>query len=125
MDMHDFTLARAGRAAALALGLWLSASAALAGGDRVCVENRDETARVFTVEVGTTRRGPVRLNPGAQLCAPRADPGARAVVSAYPAPDVLEGCSRLVTGTQGDALLRYAEFDRCLWASHEQPAKGD
>ena len=103
----------------LLLGLWLgTGTAAIAGGDRVCVENRDSVARFFTVEVGAARRGPERLAPGGRLCAPRAEAGDRAVVSAYPDLDVLEGCSRLVTGTEGDTLMRYAEFDRCLWASH-------
>ena len=123
MDPHNPAIARVGL---LTLGLWLGAtSAALAGGDEVCVENRDTSARIFTVEVGATRRGPVRLEPGARLCAPRARPGNHAVVSAYPEADALEGCSRLVTGAPGDALLRYAEFDRCRWASHGRVAEHD
>lgn len=119
MDPHHSAIPGAGPLLAV-VALLGAGGAAAAGADPVCVENRDDAARVFTVEVGSTRRGPARLAPGERLCAPRAAPGAHAVVSAYPDREALEGCSRLVTGTGGDTLLRYAEFDRCLWASHRQ-----
>lgn len=106
------------RLAALASVVALMASAA--GAAEVCVTNGSEHAYLFAAEAGPGTRVTEVLAPGTMLCAGPA-PAAldRGVVSVFPEPDALEGCSRLVAPGDGETLLRYAAFDRCLWSSHQ------
>lgn len=87
---------------------------------QVCVENASATTHVFAVEAGSPEtRKLADLAPNARLCTDAAMPGARGVVSVYESRDTFEGCSRLVSAGIPEALIAYAEFDRCRWSSHE------
>lgn len=90
---------------------WMPAVA----GAEVCVVNGAEERLLFAAEARGGPRATRMLAPGGELCVPGTDGG---VVSAYLHRNAMEGCSRLVPPGASDRLIRYAEFDRCEWASH-------
>ncbi|MBW6507236.1 MAG: hypothetical protein K0B00_10865 [Rhodobacteraceae bacterium] len=94
------------------------------GASALCVANGANAAYVFTVENATGSRARATLAPGAELClSVQAAPGAEmalpgGVVAVFERIDSVEGCSRVVHGSQSETLLAYGAFDRCRWAPH-------
>lgn len=88
------------------------------GQPALCVRNESAMRYLFAADPRAAPRITAMLAPGGVLCAP--DPDRQGgVVSVFAAPEDLEGCSRLVPPGDSEALRRYAEFDRCAWASHD------
>lgn len=87
----------------------------------VCVVNASEAAHFFVAEAKDGMRASGKLAPGGRLCA---QGGGTGTVWAYDDPDAVEGCSRLVEGGMAETLLRFADFDRCLWASQNAGSGG-
>ncbi|MCP5039241.1 MAG: hypothetical protein GY945_16740 [Rhodobacteraceae bacterium] len=87
----------------------------LAYGGEICVVNSADDTYLFASEAHEGRRETAQLTPGQTLCVSGGESG---VVSVYEHADALEGCSRLVSAGQTEALLRYVDFDRCFWSSN-------
>ncbi len=93
------------------------AFAAEAPADGFCIENASEHTHLFQTETREGARQSATLVPGERLCASgtfAADGVARVFESA----DAVEGCGRIVPLGETEALIAYAEFDRCEWRSH-------
>jgi hypothetical protein len=86
-------------------------------GSGICVTNGSKERLFFAAEERGGARELAELAPGETLCT-AASKGASGVVSVFETAQELEGCSRLVTGGDAEALIRYAKFDRCAWGSH-------
>jgi hypothetical protein len=71
----------------------------------------------FAAEAREGPRVTATLAGGETLCSGPGN-GAGGVVSVFETAEHFEGCSRLVSEGETEALLRYAEFDRCEWSSH-------
>ncbi len=86
--------------------------------DGFCIVNASAEPHVFTTESREGARQLAELAPGDRLCASGtgADDG---IVSVYESAEALEGCSRIVAVGSAEALIEYAEFDRCAWSSHQ------
>ncbi len=86
----------------------------------ICVTNNSNETYFFAVDTGgsmATSRVTSELTPGETLC--NADEIAtNSFVSVFESSTALEGCSRLVGAGESEGLVRYAEFDRCEWVSH-------
>lgn len=96
----------------------LTGSTALAAApDEICVTNGDTVALLFTVEALGGARRVEMLVPDARLCVS----GARGTVGAFLDADAIEGCSRLTTADQEETLIRYTNFDTCVWAETPRP----
>lgn len=105
------------RIAILATLLSVPALPALAGQPGACVTNGAEESYFFVAEATGGERTTATLAPGATLCA-TGDQAQGGVVSIFESAEHLEGCSRLVADAEPETLLRYADFDRCLWSSN-------
>lgn len=90
---------------------------ALAAVPGACVTNGSEDSYFFVAEASGGARNTATLAPGDMLCAP-ADRAQGGVVSVFVNAEHLEGCSRLVADARPEILLRYSDFDRCLWSSN-------
>lgn len=86
--------------------------------DGFCIVNASKKPHVFTTESREGARQLAELAPGDRLCASgtEADDG---IVSVFESAEALEGCSRIVPVGSAEALIEYAEFDRCAWSSHQ------
>ena len=113
MPFHIAAVARALVAVAA-----LAATSPIQQGDapQLCVTNATADALLFAVERRDGPRIVEPLSPDASLCLPDPD-RLGGIVSVFEDAEAIEGCSRLVA-SGGDSLQRYAEFDRCAWASH-------
>jgi len=84
----------------------------------VCVTNGTEYQAFFVATANGAEQVAQMLAPQATLCSGAgAQPGG--VVRVFEYADALEGCSRLVAEGETETLIRYADFDRCHWSSHE------
>ena len=95
----------------------LPALPALAAPTGACVTNGAEESYFFAAEAANGRRETGTLAPGATLCS-KAEQAQGGVVSVFETAEHLEGCSRLVASGAPETMLRYADFDRCLWSSN-------
>ncbi len=86
-------------------------------GSGICVINGSNERYYFAVEERGGARELAELAPGETLCTAASD-GASGVVSVFETAQELEGCSRLVAGGETEAMISYANFDRCAWSSH-------
>ncbi|MDJ0825766.1 MAG: hypothetical protein QNJ16_09715 [Rhodobacter sp.] len=84
----------------------------------VCVANGTEEAYLFVAEARDGVREIATLQPAATLCSPGTG-GDGGVVSVFESAEHQEGCSRLVAEGATETLLRYVDFDRCHWSSHD------
>ena len=92
-------------------------SAALAP-PAVCVRNASDERHFFAAEATGSARVTGWLEPGEELCAPADTPAAPGFVSVFEDEEGFEGCSRLVSAGKSEDMIRYADFDRCAWASN-------
>lgn len=84
----------------------------------VCVTNGTDQSALFVAEAKGATQISQQLAPGETLCSGVGTmPGG--VVRVFEHADAIEGCSRLVPEGQTETLLRYADFDRCYWSSHD------
>ncbi|MBV2360768.1 hypothetical protein KUH32_13360 [Thalassococcus sp. CAU 1522] len=83
---------------------------------QVCVRNDSGAEHLFAAEIKGGARIVRWLASGEELCARGGGDG---VVSVFESADALEGCSRLVPSGRTEALLHYADFDRCAWSSNQ------
>ncbi len=97
----------------LATGLAVLANSAAA---ELCVTNDDTETRFFATKSRDGPRATATLPPGARLCVAGLAGGR---VWAFETPDAVEGCGRLVPPRRAEALVHYASFDNCRWASHD------
>lgn len=87
----------------------------------LCVGNETSEPLLFAVESKATgERALSELAPQRRLCIETPDSAAHGVVSVFASLQAEEGCSRLVSGGETEALIAYAEFDRCEWSSHRK-----
>ena len=84
----------------------------------VCVTNGTHEPAFFVADANGDAQQARVLAPGETLCDAGGD-GTGGVVRVFEAADVFEGCSRLVAEGQTETLIRYADFDRCHWSSHD------
>lgn len=102
------------------LAMVLIAALPATGAAEICVENGSASPYLFVAEARPGGGRVVRqLAPDERLCS-TAEDSAGGVVSVFESHDSDEGCSRLVPPGGTDRLLRYASFDRCRWASHDE-----
>jgi len=95
----------------------MSLPAAAFAAPGVCVTNGSEEAAFFVADPNDAPQIARMLEPGKTLCSGAgAAPGG--VVRVFEQADALEGCARLVAEGQTETLLRYSDFDRCLWTSN-------
>ncbi len=92
--------------------------------NQLCVVNASPEDRFFAVEIRDGARLTGTVEAGGALCSDAMVDVVGGTVSVFETEDSLEGCSRLVSGEQVAAgfveeLRKYAEFDRCLWASND------
>lgn len=95
----------------------LPALAAEAPQDGFCIENASPKTHLFQTE---TREGLTQsetLAPGERLCT-IGSASEDGIVRVFESADVVEGCGRIVPLGTVEALIAYAEFDRCEWRSH-------
>ena len=83
---------------------------------RVCVTNGADAEHLFIVETENARTSEM-LKPGEQLCSD-GDQGGK--ISVFEHPDDQEGCTRVMAPNKSDTLVRYMEFDRCEWGTHNE-----
>ena len=84
----------------------------------VCVTNGTDEAAFFVAEANGAEQVTAMLEPGASLCSDDGnEPGG--VVRVFEHFDAFEGCSRLVPEGETETLIRYVDFDRCHWSSHD------
>ena len=102
--------------AVITVATCLGTAPALSG--EVCVMNGTDHAYLFVAEARGGMRKVAWLDPAQSLCSASTS-GTGGVVSVFQSEDHLEGCSRLVSGTETETLLRYVDFDRCHWSSHD------
>lgn len=82
-----------------------------------CILNGSAEPHLFATETREGERRLVTLKPGARLCV--AGTAAQdGIVSVFENADGFEGCSRIIQVGTTEALMKYAEFDRCGWSSH-------
>lgn len=85
----------------------------------VCVTNGTPRAALFVAEANGAAQVTGTLAPTETLCSGAGtSPGG--VVRVFEHADAFEGCSRLVPEGETEILIRYAEFDRCHWSSHDR-----
>lgn len=80
-----------------------------------CVENHDDRAALFAVDAGESYRGSEMLSPGESLCTPEFETTTNGFVSIFYDEDAIEGCSRLAPAGSVQVLLKYHDFDNCVW----------
>ncbi len=83
-----------------------------------CVTNQSQLTHVFAVDAGDAGRKVQELAPGETLCTTESDAPQNGFVSVFETPEHAEGCSRLITAGNTEGMVKYADFDRCEWASH-------
>ena len=97
----------------------LSLNAAQEGDAKIlCVRNDSQRSYLFVVEAPGAERLVQDIPAGESLCANGATPGGTGVVSVFEDMEALEGCSRLVPVGQTEAMIQYADFDRCFWETN-------
>lgn len=82
-----------------------------------CIENGSEVPHLFITETREGVRQNATLAPGERLCASGSS-AADGIASVFESADTIEGCARVVPLGETEALIAYAEFDRCEWRSH-------
>ncbi|MEO9825060.1 MAG: hypothetical protein ABJF50_11655 [Paracoccaceae bacterium] len=87
--------------------------------DGFCIKNSSDYTHLFQTETREGATQSARLAPDEQLCA-TATKAADGVIRVFENEDVVEGCGRIVPVGTTEALIAYAEFDRCAWGSHNQ-----
>lgn len=85
----------------------------------VCVTNRSAESHFFAAESSDGSRVTGEIAPGGTLCTGAGATAQSGKVSVFEQADDLEGCTRLVKSNTVEALLKYADFDRCLWSSNQ------
>lgn len=83
-----------------------------------CVTNQSDLTHLFAVDAGEAGRKVQELTPGATLCTAESDTPQNGFVSVFETLEHDEGCSRLITAGETEGMVKYADFDRCEWASH-------
>lgn len=86
--------------------------------NKVCVQNASVDSHFFAAEGKGVERITATLSPGESLCATARGDGWSGVVSVYETATGIEGCSRLVKTGTVEQMLKYVDFDRCLWSSN-------
>lgn len=99
------------------LALGNPAFAANAPHDGFCIENASPKPHLFQTETREGHRQSETLAPGERLCA-TGSAAQDGVVRVFENANVVEGCGRIVPSGSVEALIAYAEFDRCAWRSH-------
>lgn len=84
-----------------------------------CIANASDQELFFVTETREGTRNFATLATGGQLCSvvTQAKDG---IVGVFHDENALEGCSRIIGTGTSEAMLEYAEFDRCGWSSHNQ-----
>lgn len=85
----------------------------------VCVQNASADTRLFAAEAADGARTTGLLAPGDVLCSEKGASTGQGRVSVFKDPEDLEGCTRLLAAGSSEQLLKYADFDRCLWSSNQ------
>ena len=83
-----------------------------------CVTNQSTQTHVFAVDAGEDGRKVQELASGETLCTTESDTPQNGFVSVFESIEHDEGCSRLITAGNIEGMVKYADFDRCEWASH-------
>ena len=83
-----------------------------------CVTNQSMQTHVFAVDAGEDGRKVQELASGETLCTTESATPQNGFVSVFESIEHDEGCSRLITAGNIEGLVKYADFDRCEWASH-------
>jgi len=90
-----------------------------AAADAVCIVNGSEEPLILVAEArGGGERKVATVKPGGRLCAKGATKEGGGVVSVFETRNQFEGCSRLVSPGQTEVLEKFADADRCRWASN-------
>lgn len=85
--------------------------------DGFCIVNGDARKLLFITETREGVRQSAVLAPNDWLCATQTD-SVDGIVSVFENDDSFEGCSRVVAVGTTEAMLKFAEADRCTWSSH-------
>lgn len=85
----------------------------------VCVVNASQESYFFAVENADGDRKTATLAFNESLCSKTGTVLAKGTVSVFESENALEGCSRRVSRGTSELMLRYSEFDRCLWSSNQ------
>lgn len=85
----------------------------------ICVQNAGHDIHFFAVDGGGDSRKIGHLASGETLCTGALERAMQGKVSVFETEDHLEGCTRLVPSGTVEQLLKYADFDRCLWSSND------
>jgi len=80
-----------------------------------CVENQDTRPALFVVDAGQSYRAVATLAPNEHLCTPAFEAPINGFVSVFYNESAVEGCSRLTSSGTVQVLLKYADFDNCMW----------
>ncbi len=84
----------------------------------VCVTNGTGHSAFFLADANGASQIDGTLPPGGTLCSGAGNsPGGG--VRVFESAGAVEGCARLVPEGETETLIRYAEFDRCHWSSHD------
>jgi hypothetical protein len=86
--------------------------------DGFCIMNATPKTHLFATETREGERQLETLVPGASLCV-SGTAASDGIVSVFENADGFEGCSRIIQVGTTEAMLEYAEFDRCGWSSHK------
>ena len=105
------------RAAALIVIAAAPAFAGEAPADGFCIENASAHTHLFQTETREGVSQSATLAPGERLCA-SGSTAMDGVARVFESADAVEGCGRIVPLGETEALIAYAEFDRCEWRSH-------
>ena len=105
------------RALILLFATSLPAFAADAPKDGFCIQNGSPKTHLFQTETREGLSQSATLAPGEQLCT-SGSAAKDGVVRVFESADAVEGCGRIVPLGDVEALIAYAEFDRCEWRSH-------
>lgn len=84
----------------------------------VCVQNATKSSYFFVAEAENGVRVTQQLEPNQVLCTPEIPNGTKGSVSVFETEDHFEGCTRLIKANTVEQMMRYSEFDRCLWTSN-------
>ncbi|MBV1864538.1 MAG: c-type cytochrome [Rhodobacteraceae bacterium] len=85
----------------------------------ICVQNAGHGTHFFAVDGGGDSRKAGHLASGETLCTGALEMAMQGKVSVFETEDHLEGCTRLVPSGTVEQMLKYADFDRCLWSSND------
>ena len=82
-----------------------------------CIVNATQDELFFVTETREGARNFSTLTNNGQLCSEPTQ-AADGIVSVFHTENSLEGCSRIIKTGTSEKMLKYAEFDRCGWQSH-------